>query len=311
MSRDSITEQSLSETNKSLSEQLELAKKELSRQTSRSKKLEAQVKTLKMALTSSPSATPQTAPLGETAAETATESATAKRTLDVDDVSDEEPQKKQARTTANAPTNNAFGLMIDAAAVNRVDINSITIQTELERLFSEGVFQARKRQADENGEKVPKRALFDSQNKYFFGANPHMLLDNKGGKKANTNAMTVAAIAFPDRLWEQMFNDDKLDMAGVRRIASAVNSSVADKIKNWEINHCGRKEDGGFRPLKNQRAVSGKWKEVVKALMKTRYKTEEQFQAWVAKELGETVKGRQTTITGLFNTGARDTGGDE
>jgi hypothetical protein len=78
-----------------------------------------------------------------------------------------------------------------------------------------------------------------------------------------------------------MFNDDNLDMADVRRIASAVNSSVADKIKNWEIDHCGRNEDENFKPLKNLPAISGKWKEVVKALMKTRYKTEDQFEAWV------------------------------
>ena len=57
----SITEQSLSEANKSLSAQLEQTKNELSKQTSKSAKREAQVKQLKLALTASHVTTPQIA----------------------------------------------------------------------------------------------------------------------------------------------------------------------------------------------------------------------------------------------------------
>ena len=126
-----------------------------------------------------------------------------------------------------------------------------------------------------------------------------MLLDNKGGKNDNRIAMTVAAIAFPDNLWKRMLNDNNLGMDDVRKIASAVNSSVAAKIKELEIKHWNRKEDGNFKPPKNQRAVASKWKKVAEVLKKSMYKTEDQFQAFISKELGEKVKGRQTTITGF------------
>lgn len=68
-----------------------------------------------------------------------------------------------------------------------------------------------------------------------------MLLDNKDDKNDNIIAMTVVAIAFPDNLTKHMFNDDNLGMYDVRKIANAVNSSVAAKMKELEIKHCNRK----------------------------------------------------------------------
>ena len=62
-----------------------------------------------------------------------------------------------------------------------------------------------------------------------------MLLDNKDDKNDNIIAMTVVAIAFPDNLTKHMFNDDNLGMYDVRKIANAVNSSVAAKMKELEI----------------------------------------------------------------------------
>ena len=116
------------------------------------------------------------------------------------------------------------------------------------------MYQERKRQAHENEDSVPKHALYDLQNKYFFRANPRMLLDNKDDKNDNIIAMTVVAIAFPDNLTKHMFNDHNLGMYDLRKIANAVNSSVAAKIKELEIKHCNREEDGNFnlKSLKNQ-----------------------------------------------------------
>ena len=59
-------------------------------------------------------------------------------------------------------TKNAFEIIVDATAVtvSKVNLKDITIQTELERFYSEGVFQERKRQAHKNGETVPKHALY-------------------------------------------------------------------------------------------------------------------------------------------------------
>jgi hypothetical protein len=110
--------------------------------------------------------TPQTAPAaapGMPAIDTS-----AKRSLDVE-YEVEEPPTKQTKPT---PTKNAFDLLIDGAAVHNVDLNNITVQSELQRLYSADVFQTKKKQAAKKGEEVSKRALFDSTNEYYFGSNP-------------------------------------------------------------------------------------------------------------------------------------------
>ena len=112
-----------------------------------------------------------------------------------------------------------------------------------------------------------------------------MLLDNKDDKNDNIIAMTVVAIAFPDNLTKHMFNDHNLGMYDLRKIANAVNSSVAAKIKELEIKHCNREEDGNFnlKSLKNQWAVVivSNWKK--QAMPLAMYKTEDQFQAFISK----------------------------
>ena len=175
-----------------------------------------------------------------------------------------------------------------------MDLNSITIASELERLHSTGMFRAKQKQAAENNETVSKRALFDSTNKYFFGLNPDMARDRSGNAKNNVCAMTVAAIAFTDTQWKHMF-DDTLDSTAIRNIAFEVKNQAAEKIKEWEIRHCNRKQNDKFKPLKNMRSVASKWKDIVKVLEKT-YKTDGQFDAWLKKELGEAVRGRQMSI---------------
>jgi hypothetical protein len=112
----------------------------------------------------------------------------AKRALDVDDshakVDSEdgvkEPPPKQMKAAA---ANDA----LDGISVANTKTTEITIASELERLHSLiGVFQTKKKQAAENNEVVPKRALFDDGNKYYFGGNPSMSLDTKGGKSQYT-----------------------------------------------------------------------------------------------------------------------------
>jgi hypothetical protein len=122
----------------------------------------------------------------------------AKQALDVDDShakvdSDEgvkEPPPKQRKPAA---ANDAFDAS-DGISVANTKTTDIDIACELERLHSLGVFQAKLKQAAENNEVALKRALFDEGNRYYFGGNPCMSLDKKGGKSQYTNAMTVAAI---------------------------------------------------------------------------------------------------------------------
>ena len=78
----------------------------------------------------------------------------------------------------------------------KADINAITVMSEMERFWEADLFQAKKQLADKDNKRVPKRALFDPTNNYFFGYNPDCYNDKKGMKKGNLDAMTMVAIAF-------------------------------------------------------------------------------------------------------------------
>jgi hypothetical protein len=177
------------------------------------------------------------------------------------------PPTKQLKATA--PVMDAFLQLIDGAAVEHVDLNSITISSEIEHLHSAGVFHAKKQKADAAGSKVPKRALFDDQCKYYFGPNPHMHRDKSGNKKNNI-------------IGKQMFDEDP-GSDEVRRIANAVNYRVHHKIKDWEIGFCGRKEDDRFGSLKNQHAVAAKWKGIVNKMKEKPHKYDD-------KKVGDFIK---------------------
>lgn len=114
--------------------------------------------------------------------------------------------------------------------------------------------------------------------------------------------MTVAAMSFDDHLWEQMF-DDNLDSDGVRRIASAVNAAVHNKIKDLEIKFCGRQSTDKFKTLKNQRAVATKWHTILKKMKSDGKYDNDQVDAFIKKQLGEGVKEKQRSITDF--TGAK------
>jgi hypothetical protein len=182
---------------------------------------------------------------------------------------------------------------LGSADTRTTDINVIA---QLELLHSNCVFQAKKRQAYAAGEVVTKRALFDSKNKYFFGYNPSMAQDRKGGKKHYTNAMTAVAVAFDGNQWNRMF-DESLDSNAVRTIVATVSKEVHLKIKDLSITLQIRQPTDNFRELENLRSVSGKWKEIIEAVNKTR-QSETEREEWLMGQLGEVaVAGTQRSLT--------------
>lgn len=151
--------------------------------------------------------------------------ASVKRTLDADvDAEQVAPPAKQSKR-------NAFDAMDGVSSAN-LSTKDVTVKSELERLHSTGVFREKKRQADEREEVVTKRALFDSNNRYFFGYNPQLLTDKHGGKSHNTVAMTVVATAFDGVQWNKMF-DESLDDAAVRAIVADVSKKMNERLK-WD-----------------------------------------------------------------------------
>jgi len=252
VAQDSLAQQTLAETNKALLENFQTVSKQLAESLKTQAKLERQVAKL-MVLTSpasvkkAPSVDVNVPPLGI---------CSTKRALDVDgsygevdsDGGVNKPPPKQMKPAA-ANDDDAFNAL-DGIAVSSTKTTDITIASELERLHSLGVFQAKKEQAAKNNEVVLKRALFDEGNRYYFGGNPCMSTDTKGGKSQYTHAMTIAAIAFDSRLWEKMFSES-LEEVEVRKIAAAVHKSAMAWIKDKEIKYIeGRNENSQFRDLK-------------------------------------------------------------
>ena len=132
----------------------------------------------------------------------------------------QEPPSQQQRVV------NAFEILDGLPTAPIIDPNDLSIGRELERLYKSNIFAEKKRMADEKqGKSVPKRALlFDCGCHYFFGLNPVMVNDGHGGKQANIDAMTVAAIAFDNEQWNEIFTE--LDDAALRKICSEVNQQA-------------------------------------------------------------------------------------
>jgi hypothetical protein len=279
-------EQSMIESIAKLTDNVKVLTEKLDKQTKKANRLEARLMTW---MQSSPASERGAAnfSIGSPVA------SCAKRTIDVDDAEDA-PPTKQIKPSSE-PVMDAFAALdgLGSADTRTTDINIIA---QLELLHSNGVFQAKKRQADAADDVVTKRALFDSNNKYFFGYNPNMAQDRKGGKKHYTNAMTAVAIAFDGNQWNRMF-DESLDSNAVRTIMAAVSKEVHLKIKDLSITLQIRKPTDKFRELKNLRSVSGKWKEIIEALSKTR-KSETEREEWLMGQLGEVaVAGTQKSLT--------------
>jgi hypothetical protein len=269
ISQSSITQQTLLlETIHKLTENLASVTALLDQQTKMSAKLESRVSEL-MQLVSSRTLLVPAAGANNGIASIAGPAAGAKRTLNANDfaehIDEDAPPKKQIRMPSDAKKQH--------------DVN---IASELERLHSTGVLRAKKMVADKKGEVVTKRALFDPTYKYWVGYNQDMLLEKHGGKKYNTNAMTVAAIVIDDTEWNQLF-DESLDSDAIQEVAGCVTKKVHDRIKALEIRYLERSPDDLFLPLKNMRSVSDKWNKILKVM-----KSEIQFDEWLSQELGET-----------------------
>ena len=190
--------------------------------------------------------------------------------------------------SAAATRTNAFQLLTGLAET-KVDLKDITVMSEMERFWAAGTFQNKKAMAAENNETVPRRALFDTNNSYFFGYNPDCFNDDSGMKKRSLDAMTMVAIAFTSQQWNRLF-DDNCELDEMRSIVGEVLKQMHANLKAWEIRFCNRSETSRFNILKNLRAIANKWNTILGGLKKTmnfNNLTDPVFKEWLADKLGE------------------------
>eukprot|EP00956_Cyclotella_meneghiniana_P034407 scaffold104587_cov44-Cyclotella_meneghiniana.AAC.3 len=202
----------------------------------------------------------------------------------------QEPPSQQQRVV------NAFEMLDGLPTAPLIDPKELSIGLELERLYKSNIFAEKKRMADEESKSVPKRALFDCGCHYFFGLNPVMVNDGHGGRQANIDAMTLAAIAFNNEQWNEMFTE--LDDAALRKICSEVNQQAHDWLKKKAIDICQKDpKSTRFRKLKNLRSFSGKYKEIMQALDTIWHKSDLEVAEWLKNELGEVASRTQLSLT--------------
>ena len=127
--------------------------------------------------------------------------------------------------------------------------------------------------------------------------NPQYENDQHGGKQANIDAMTVAAIAFESEQWDKMFT--KLDDKDLRKICSEVNKQAQEWLKKKAIEICQVPSKTVFKKLKNLRSVSTKYKEIMKALVKVLHKSKKEIAEWLRGELGEVAARGQASLTAV------------
>jgi hypothetical protein len=198
-------------------------------------------------------------------------------------VSTETVQQDSAAARSNALD------LLNGLAESTADLSTITVMSEMERFWAANIFQNRKEMADRDNAPVPKRALFDTKNKYFFGYNPDCYNDTKGMKKGNLDAMTMVAIAFTSQQWNRLFEKD-CQLDEMRSIVGLVVKQMQANLKACEIRFCDRSETSRFAELKNLRSISGKWITILKGLKKTmNFKDVKDivFKEWLADKLGE------------------------
>jgi hypothetical protein len=165
----------------------------------------------------------------------------------------------------------------------------LTVRTELERLWNDEVFKAKKAMSvDKEGSHIPipRRALFDVKSAFFFGYNADMERDKKGLKKAYTDGMTAVAVSITQKQWDTMF-EESLSKDGMRDIVGEVITSVHRNVKQWEVEYCGRKPTETFKPTKNLRALGNKWNNICKGVRKSFNNNDQQVDNWLRGLLGE------------------------
>jgi hypothetical protein len=243
MNQNAITNQTLIEAVEKLTNHVTELTSNLDKERKKSSKLEAHVAHLmKMGFAS---ASPASAKRTDTATvDVHAADANIKRTLDADVYAERFIDEDAPAAKLSKP--NAFDALDGVSATN-VNTGDVNVKSELERLYSTGVFREKKRQADEREEVVTKRALFDSNNPYFFGYNPQLAADSRhGGKSHNTAAMTLVAISIDGAQWNKLF-DESLDDAAVRAIAADVSKNVHERIRELLIKYCDKSPDDTFK----------------------------------------------------------------
>lgn len=307
LSQNYLTQQTLIDTNKALVARLEVMTTELQQSQKRSDKLTKRVNALANAVSMG---SPASVSGAAAALTTPDKSKGTKRSLD--DISKEiDPQPEivmdgvegsaaepASKPAANPAKKNALAVL--GIPVEKPDTNAITVKTELERLWKTKVFKNRKALAgvDDEGKQipVPKRALFDPDFALFFGYNEIMEKDKKGLKKTYTDAMTVVAISFNERLWDTMF-EDSLKEEGMRDIVGEICGKVQLTLREMAIRYTEKTEKSKFKQLKNLRSIHGKWKEITAAVRKTYRKDDMEMEEWLRGYLGEAAgRGKQKTI---------------
>jgi hypothetical protein len=213
----------------------------------------------------------------------------------------QQPMAENAIETMQPSANvrNAFDAM-DGIVVSTVDTTKITVRTELERLWNDEVFKAKKSMSvDKEGNHIPipRRALFDVNSAFFFGYNADMARDKKGLKKAYTDGMTAVAVSITQRQWDTMF-EESLSKDGMRDIVGEVITSVHRNVKQWEIEYCGRKPTETFKATKNLRALGNKWNNICKGVRKSFNNNDQQVDNWLRGLLGEPPRTLNNIIIG-------------
>lgn len=316
LSQNAITVQTLIETNKTLVDKVVTLTSELKKSEQKTNKLAKQMEELARTVAMG---SPMSAATTTRSAMSPAVHAGAKRRLDeIDEEPQESMDKGSTEEVTGQPTRqqpmaenaietmqpsanvrNAFDAM-DGIVVSTVDTTKITVRTELERLWNDEVFKAKKSMSvDKEGNHIPipRRALFDVNSAFFFGYNADMARDKKGLKKAYTDGMTAVAVSITQRQWNTMF-EESLSKDGMRDIVGEVITSVHRNVKQWEIEYCGRKPTETFKATKNLRALGNKWNNICKGVRKSFNNNDQQVDNWLRGLLGEPPRTLNNIIIG-------------
>jgi hypothetical protein len=219
MNQNAIANQTLIEAVQNLTNHVSELTSNLEQERRKSSKLQSRAADLMKVVSDFASGTPASVKGTATATiDVHAAAASIKQTLDADIdaehcVDEDAPPAKQSKP-------NAFDAMDGVYSAN-LSTGDVNVKSELVRLHSTGVFQEKKKE-----EVVTKCALFDSDNRYFFGYNPQLLADRHGGKSHNTAAMTLVAISIDGAQFDELLDD-----AAVRAIAADVSKEVNEQIR--------------------------------------------------------------------------------
>jgi hypothetical protein len=174
----------------------------------------------------------------------------------------------------------------------------ITVKTELERLWTLGIFKNKQKQASQASTTLEKRCLFDTKNRYFIGYNDMFV---RGNEARYRDAMRIVAMSIANTEWNTLTGESVED-SEMRKLVDTISTNTKSKMKRLEIDYMARDHTKTIKATNSLQSLGNRSRKVWDKL-KERLRTDLCMEEWLTTQLGGAGGPQQQSLFASMNRG--------